>query len=301
MAAEDSNGISRYHEPVLLEEATKYLLDTKADTLSKIYVDCTLGGGGYTKRILELTSADYKVLALDRDVHAIEYSKAFLNNFGSRVIFAQNNFAELSDVLETSSIGKVSGVVMDLGISSYQLNSEEGFSYQRDTKLDMRADKGQSLTAYDVINSYDEKELVRVFKEYGELRYYKQVSRDIVNSRKVKQLETTGALVNLLSEKIPPRYLNKDLAKIFQAVRIEVNGELENLKKVLESSAEYLEKHGRLVVVSYHSLEDRITKNFLRSRQDLKIQTKKPVEASESEKAKNTRSRSAKLRAAEKK
>jgi 16S rRNA (cytosine1402-N4)-methyltransferase len=189
---------------------------------------------------------------------------------------------------------------MDLGLSTYQLNYEAGFSYQRDTALDMRADKSQKLTAKDVLNSYDEKEIAEILHRYGELRYYRKIARDIVSARKTKKLETTFELVELLKKQVPARYLNRDLSKLFQALRIEVNNELENLNSALDDSVELLEKGGRAAVVSYHSLEDRIVKNFFKKAEKLKIITKKPVEPGEYEVNKNPRSRSAKLRAAEK-
>lgn len=303
MAKTDSAGGSNYqfHEPVLTEESLSFLLKNKDSSFVKIYVDCTLGGGGYTKKILDNTSEDTKVIAIDRDYHAIEYCRTFLQGYANRIIFAQDNFAEISRIMKTNSVEKISGMVMDLGLSSYQLNHEEGFSYQQNTKLDMRADKDQGLTAADVLNGYSEEELLGIFKHYGELKYSRQITRDIVSGRKEKKFETTDDLVNLLSEKIPPRYLNKDLSKIFQAIRIEVNGELENLKKILDESAEYMETGARIIAVSYHSLEDRIVKNSFRENNDLRVLTKKPVEAGEDETGRNTRARSAKLRAAEKK
>jgi 16S rRNA (cytosine1402-N4)-methyltransferase len=292
---------SDYHEPVLIDESLKFLLGNKDKTLVKTYVDCTLGGGGYTKKILDSTSQDTKVIAIDRDQSAIEYCRDFLKSYTGRLIFVQNNFAEISDILITNDVGKISGIVMDLGLSSYQLNSEEGFSYQRDTKLDMRADKDQRITAADVLNEYDERDLLRIFKEYGELRYNRQITRDIAEARRKKKFETTFDLAEVLKEKIPPRYLNKDLSKVFQAVRIEVNCELDNLKKVLKDSVDHLEEGARMAVISYHSLEDRIVKNFFRSNENLKVLTKKPVEAGEKEISQNVRARSAKLRAAERK
>jgi 16S rRNA (cytosine1402-N4)-methyltransferase len=294
---------SLYHKPVLLKESLEYLLGNKEKSLVKTYVDCTLGGGGYTKKILELTSSDTKVIAIDRDAHAIDHCKVLLNDFSGRIVYARNNFAEIAEVLGSGNVDKISGIVMDLGLSSYQLNNEEGFSYQKDTKLDMRADNTQRLTAADVLNDYDEKELLKIFKEYGELRYNRQITRDIAEQRRKKRFETTFDLVELLKEKIPPRYINKDLSKVFQAIRIEVNGELDNLKKVLEDSARFLEEGARIVVISYHSLEDRIVKNFFRLNvhKDFKILTKRPVMAQDEEIGSNTRARSAKLRAAEKK
>lgn len=290
-----------YHEPVLLNESIDFLLSNKETSEAKIYVDCTLGGGGYTKKILEQTKADTIVAAFDRDINAIEHCKKVLVEYSGRIIYCQNNFADIKQVLADENIKKVSGVVMDLGLSSYQLNNEEGFSYQKDTALDMRADNRQELTAKDVLNEYNEKELLKIFKDYGELKYSRQITRDIIVYRGKKRFETTFELAELLKEKIPPRYVNKDLAKVFQALRIEVNGELDNLKKVLESAADILEPGARIVAISYHSLEDRLVKHFLRTGGIFKVLTKKPVLAGSKEISLNTRARSAKLRAAEKK
>ena len=289
-----------YHEPVLLNEAIEFLLSNKNTAAAKIYADCTLGGGGYTKKILDETEADIKAAALDRDINAIEHCKKALAEYSGRIIYCQNNFADIKEVLSEKGISSISGAVMDLGLSSYQLNSEEGFSYQKETELDMRADKSQELKASDVLNEYPDKELLKIFRDYGELRYSRQITHDITEQRRTKKFETTFDLVKLLEKKIPPRFLNKDLAKVFQALRIEVNNELENLKQGLEETAQILEKGGTIVVISYHSLEDRIVKNFFRESQELKVLTKKPVLASETEIALNTRARSAKLRAAEK-
>jgi 16S rRNA (cytosine1402-N4)-methyltransferase len=289
---------SFYHEPVLLSEVKEFLLANKDSTVSKVYVDCTLGGGGYTEMILNETADDIKVLCIDKDDNAIEHSQKKLGAYGRRLVFHRGNFRNLNDIAGTYSFGKVSGIVMDLGLSSYQIESEEGFSYQRNTSLDMRADKSQKLTAKDVLNFYSEKDLFRIMKNYGELRYSKQISRDIVNARKSKKFGTTFDLVELLRPKIPPRYLNNDLSKIFQALRIEVNNELDNLETALDLSPELLEQGGRVVAVSYHSLEDRIVKNKLRSTELLKVLTKKPVQPQESETGRNVRARSAKLRAA---
>jgi len=292
-----------YHEPVLLKEAMALLLENKPSSTAKIYVDCTLGGGGYTRKILEETAKDFSVIAIDRDSSAIEYSKNLLQQYIYRVVFINDNFSNLSGIINSSlnnENARVSGVVLDLGLSTYQLDYEEGFSYQKDTVLDMRAGEDAEMTAKDILNTYSIDEMVRLFKEYGELKYNRQIARDIAEERKIKAFETTFDLVEVLKRKIPPRFLNKDLSKVFQALRIEVNNEMENLKKVLDESADCLEEGGRIVVVSYHSLEDRIVKNFFRSSGKLKVITKKPVAASVSEIEKNVRARSAKLRAAEK-
>ena len=289
-----------YHEPVLLNKAMEYLLASNSSKGSKVYVDCTLGGGGYTKKILDLLPEDTRVIAIDRDEYAIEHCEKVLSGLGAKVVFVQDNFGNLKSITESTGMNKVDGIVMDLGLSSYQIGFEDGFSYQRDTALDMRADKSQKLSAIDVLNKYDETEIARILFQYGELRYSRKIAKEIVLSRKKKKFETTFDLVEPVKNLVPPRFLNSDLSKIFQAVRIEVNSELQNLEKVLADSPEVLKEGGRVVAVSYHSLEDRIVKNSFRSSPFLKILTKKPVEASEEEISANTRARSAKLRAAEK-
>jgi 16S rRNA (cytosine1402-N4)-methyltransferase len=296
-----------YHEPVLLEKTTQYLLGIENETalstdskVSRVYVDCTLGGGGYTKKILEASPAGSKVIAIDRDENAIAHSRKVLEEFKDRVLFVKTNFSDIKNAAISCGYEKVSGIVMDLGLSTYQLSNEDGFSYQRDTELDMRAGREQDFTAKDVLNTYSEKEIARILFEYGEMRYSRQLAKEIVIRRKEKKFSTTFDLVKLMEEKVPPRYLNSDLSRMFQAIRIEVNGELVNLEKVLKDGTEILEEAGRIVAVSYHSLEDRIVKNEFRANEDLKVLTKKPLEAEEGEIEKNIRARSAKLRAAEK-
>jgi len=289
-----------YHEPVLLEKVKELLLTNKDSTEAKLYVDCTLGGGGYTKIILDETTAGTKVMCIDKDENAIEYSKKKLGEFESRLFFFRGNFADIKKITGACGSGKVSGIVMDLGLSSYQIESEEGFSYLRNTALDMRADRQQGLTAAEILNTYNAEDLFHIIHNYGELRYSRQISRDIVQHRNTKKFETTFDLVDLLKIKIPPRYLKGDLSKVFQALRIEVNNELENLEKALDDSAGILEPGGRVAVVSYHSLEDRIVKNKFRSNKELKVITKRPLEAEDEEIAKHNRARSAKLMTAEK-
>lgn len=289
-----------YHEPVLVTETLEFLLHNKDSAASGIYVDCTLGGGGYTKKILEATPESFKVIAIDRDEFAIRHSKNVLSAFGARVIFVQDNFGNIKDILDREQISSICGIVMDLGLSSYQLSHEDGFSYQSNTPLDMRADKGQKLTAADVLNKYSERDIAEIFYRYGELRYSRQLAKEVVFFRKSKKLASTFDLVEAVKEKIPPRYLNSDLSKMFQAIRIEVNNELKNLENVLADSPGYLESGSRIVAVSYHSLEDRIVKTAFRSDEKLKVLTKKPVEAGDDEIELNVRARSAKLRAAEK-
>jgi 16S rRNA (cytosine1402-N4)-methyltransferase len=289
-----------YHEPVLLEKVKELLLTNKDSGSTKFYIDCTLGGGGYTKMILGETSPDVKVLGIDRDKNAIEFTKNKLEAFSSRLMFSRRNFADIKEIAGSFGAGKVGGIVMDLGLSSYQIESEDGFSYLRNTALDMRADGQQELTARDILNSYSEGELFKIMDNFGELKYSRQISRDIVQYRKEHQFETTFDLVELLKLKIPPRYLKGDLSKVFQALRIEVNNELYNLEKALDESADILEQGGRIIAVSYHSLEDRIVKNRFRGDKRLKVITKRPVTAGDDEISRNVRARSAKLRAAEK-
>ena len=289
-----------YHKPVLLKEVLEFLLINNDSSETKLYVDCTLGGGGYTKAILNAASLETRVICIDKDENAISYSKKRLNDYSERLFFKRGNFADIKQITGALGFEKVSGIVMDLGLSSYQIESEDGFSYLRETALDMRADRSQTLTAKEVLNAYDEKELSDIMYNYGELRYNRQIARDIVNSRKIKKFETTFDLVEVLKKKLPYKYMNRDLSKVFQALRIEVNNELENLEKVLDDSADILETGGRIIAVSYHSLEDRIVKNKFRSNDKFTVITKKPVEPSDDETGKNIRSRSAKLRAAEK-
>ncbi len=295
-----------YHEPVLLNETLDFLINsstgspkTSADSQKRVYVDCTLGGGGYTKKILDSTE-DSVVIAVDRDVHAITHCGNVLSNYKERIIFMQRNFGDIANIIKDAGFEAVDGIVMDLGLSTYQLSHEAGFSYQQDTALDMRADKDQKLTAGDVMNTYDEKELAGIFYTFGEMRYSRQIAKEIVQQRKIKSFNTTFDVVELLKSKVPPRFLNSDLSRLFQAIRIEVNNELENLEQVLAEGTGVLNEGGRIVAVSYHSLEDRIVKNAFRSDEKLLVITKKPVEATEEEIEVNVRSRSAKLRAAEK-
>jgi 16S rRNA (cytosine1402-N4)-methyltransferase len=295
----DVNFPGFYHEPVLLREVSDYLLSNKDSTEAKVYVDCTLGGGGYTRKILEITK-DVKVVALDRDVFAIEYCKKVLSEFSGRIIFVQGNFGDIKNILNDEGYKKISGITMDLGLSTYQLSNEDGFSYQRDTALDMRADKNQKLTAKDILNTYSEKELARILYEFGELRYSRKIAKLITEQRKKKKFNTTFDLVELLKPIVPVRFLNGDLSKLFQAIRIELNNELENLTRVLEDSIDFLEPGARIATVSYHSLEDRIVKNSFRNCEKLKIITKKPVESTKEEVKNNAKARSAKLRVAEK-
>jgi len=305
-----------FHTPVLLHEAVKYLVN---ENLKKqIIVDGTLGGGGYTKLISEKIGKEDIIISIDKDLNALEYSKKICSGSNSKIIFINGNFGELKKILKDAGINKITGLVLDLGLSSFQLEFEDGFSFMRDTKLDMRADSNDSLTAAEIMNHYSKAELKNLFENYGEIGNAERLAKAIIEKRKSKKFEMTFDITELIKDeyKISKKDLAGFLAKIFQALRIEVNNELENLKHVLNESVALFEKGGRLVVISYHSLEDRIVKNFFKyESQDfkvsdnpfynekkipaLKILTKKPVVPSAEEIRFNTRSRSAKLRAAE--
>lgn len=308
-----------YHIPVLLQKAVEYLINPAIT--SPVIVDCTTGGGGYSFEIIkQIQSSNGKLICIDKDKEAIEYSKNFLKNYDRNISFVNANFADLKLIIKDLNIESISGAVLDLGLSSYQLESEDGFSFMQDTYLDMRAYKKDELTAADVLNGYDIVELKKIFKLYGEIGNAEQLAEAIVNHRRKSNFRTTFDLTNLIRNNfnIPDRKIFDYFAKVFQSLRIEVNSEMSNLEKVLESIFDLTSDKGRVVVVSYHSLEDRIVKNFfnshIRPRQKnkypkekieikkekyLNILTKKPILPEFQEIKKNRRARSAKLRAAE--
>ncbi|MCX6163487.1 MAG: 16S rRNA (cytosine(1402)-N(4))-methyltransferase RsmH [Ignavibacteriae bacterium] len=305
-----------FHIPVLLNKAVELLINPEIK--EHILIDGTTGGGGYSKRVCETCDSLKLLVCIDKDLNALGHSEKNLSIYSDRIKFVNENFANIKKVADDLGIMKISGIILDLGLSNYQLTDEDGFSYLRNTPLDMRADKKKNLKAAEVLNSYDKSGLIGIFKEYGEIGNEERLTNAIINTRKKKKLNTTFDL-NLVIEteyKIKSIALNKFLSKIYQAVRIEVNGELDDLKKVLENSFELIEDKGRLVVVSYHSLEDRIVKNFIKEKaftpsvskygreeinrtRKLKILTKKAVLPERFEVNSNPKSRSAKLRAAE--
>jgi len=288
------------HKPVLLKESVYYLTQSGG----KVYVDCTLGGGGHAKEILKRRE-DIYLIGIDRDEEAIEIAKENLKEFEGRFSIYKANFMDLDLVLKEEGIEKVDGFLFDLGVSMYQLKGERGFTFQEDQPLDMRMDKEQPLTAYKVINNYPERELVRILKEYGEEKFAVRIAKAIVQRRKKKPIQTTGELVDLILSVVPEYYKHGKIhpaTRTFQAIRIEVNKELDSLKEALEKTPDYLNPKGRLVVISFHSLEDRIVKQFMKQKEKesiFKIITKKPITPSEEEIRENPASRSAKLRVAE--
>jgi 16S rRNA (cytosine1402-N4)-methyltransferase len=301
MATTDS-----YHRPVLVDEAIGFLV-TRRDG---VYVDATAGGGSHTLAILSQLQSSGRVLAIDRDDEAIEATRNRVSRFALQVVLVRGEFASLKELVFDSGIMRVNGVLFDLGVSGQHLDRpERGFSYRSAGPLDFRMDRRAGKTAANVINESSVEELARIFFEFGEERNARKIARAIVDARRRSPLTTTDELAAVIASVTNPRYLNKTLSRTYQAIRLVVNDELDQLRDGLAAAYELLDEGGRLVVISYHSLEDRIAKNFIRDRKPgsadeaihaLRPLTKKPVTASAEEIRVNPRARSAKLRAAEK-
>jgi len=276
------------HIPVLAKETIE-LLNIRP---GKTYVDCTLGGGGHAENI-KLQNAKSKIIGIDQDEDAIEAAKKRLSEYPD-IRFIRDNFKNLKETVKEP----VDGILFDLGVSSYQIDeASRGFSIQKEGPLDMRMDKSQKLTADHIINNFDEEELVEIFRDFGEERFSKRIARQIVGKRPIK---TTQDLRKIIEKSIPTWKKRESVTRIFQALRIAVNNELESLRIALEDAIELLNPGGRIVVIAYHSLEDRIVKLALRQAKmdgKLTLLTKKPVRAEEDEIASNPRAKSAKLRA----
>ena len=248
--------MKNYHNPVLLNESIKGL---NINPLG-IYVDVTFGGGGHSRAILSKLSSKGKLIAFDQDVSA---STNLIDD--SRFKLIPTNFSNLKKQLDLHEIDQISGLIADFGISSYQLDKKErGFSIRLDGPLDMRMNKKNKLNAKEVVNSYNETKLVSIFKNYGELNRARVYTKKIAQSRRKEKITSTKDLQNLLRPLIPKQKFNKEMAKIFQAIRIEVNKELDAIKTLLLQTSDFISKGGRLVCISYHSLEDRLVKNFIR-------------------------------------
>jgi len=293
------------HIPVLLNEVIKYLNPKPGEN----FIDCTVGAGGHSLAIFKKNKPG-KLLAIDCDNESLELFKSKIRNsefsFLRRLTLANDNFRNLKKIVEKYKFHPVNGILLDLGLSSWHIEeSKKGFTFRKDEPLGMNFDN-RSPSAAEIINNFSEKSLEEIFSKYGEERYSRRIARRIIEKRKNKPIETTFQLRNIVGEVIPfskTRRGNIDrvLARIFQSLRIAVNDELENLKQGLKQSLEILEPGGRLIIISFHSLEDRIVKNFFRDekiKNSLKILTKKPIIADEEEVKNNPRSRSAKLRAA---
>ena len=301
------------HESVLLDETIEQLAIVK----NGIYVDGTLGGAGHSSAILDRLGDDGHLIGIDQDEEAIEAAKARLKN-DSRVTVVKSNFKNIRQVLDGLGIEKVDGILLDLGVSSHQFDDpERGFSYREDAPLDMRMDTRQGLSAADIVNSYTEEELKRIIREYGEERYAGPIAANIVRTRESKEIQTTGELVDIIRNSMPEREKNKKghpARKTFQALRIECNHELDVLKDSLDDMIDSLKMQGRLCIITFHSLEDRIVKQaFLKAENPCtcppdfpvcvcgkkplgKMRPHKPIGPSEEEVVRNKRARSAKLR-----
>lgn len=269
----------------------------------KIFVDATLGGGGHASAILKRTEPDGTVIGMEWDEEALSVAKEVLRPFGNRAKFFQENFIYLSKFIETES---VDGILLDLGVSSLQLEREErGFSFQKEGPLDMRMDLRIDQTAADLINSLPQKELEMTLLRYGEQRWAKRIAESVVRIREREPIQTTQALRKIIHEAIPRRFHSRRIdpaTKTFQALRIRVNDELGNLKKMLEIGWRFLKKGGRICILSFHSLEDRMVKEAFRKLEregEMRILTPKPIGPSKEEVMNNPRSRSAKMRCAE--
>ena len=305
------------HTSVLLNETIEGL-NIKPDG---IYVDGTLGGGGHTREILSRIE-NGKVIGFDRDADAISVCKERLSAFGDKITFVNRNFNDIKSVLTELGISKIDGAVLDLGVSSYQLDcAERGFSYNHDAPLDMRMDQNANFSAYNIVNEYSKEELFRIISEYGEDRWAKRIAEFIVAEREEKPIETTGELVTIIKKAVPKgaRQDGPHPAKrTFQAIRIEVNAELSGLTQAAEDFISCLNPGGRLCIITFHSLEDRIIKNaFLKAAKGCecppslpvcvcgkkplgKVITRKAIAPGDAELSENPRARSAHLRIFEK-
>jgi 16S rRNA (cytosine1402-N4)-methyltransferase len=305
--------MNEYHIPVMLNESLDLLMTDKG----RIYFEGTAGFGGHTSEILMRLDKSGKLIAADIDQDAFNFSKKKFQS-ETRLKLYNYNFDQIDIIAKIESEKSFNGIFADLGVSSFQLDAPgAGFTYRENAKLDLRMDKSRIINAADIINSFSEEDLAKIFFEYGEERNSKNIAKKICRRRAAKKIETTGELSEIIKEITPGRFHFKTLSRVFQALRIFVNDELNTLKSFLDKSVDLLETGGRIVIISYHSLEDRIVKEKFKYEslscvcpkdvpvctcgkvQRLRIITKKPLIPSEDEVKKNFRSRSAKLRAAE--
>ena len=304
-----------YHEPVLLKEVINSLCVNK----NGIYVDGTVGGAGHAQAILQETNGF--LIGIERDDEALNIAEQKLAQFGSRKVLVKGNFADLSDILKKLNIEKVDAVLLDLGVSSHQLDAaERGFSFSKSAPLDMRMDRCQRLTAYEIVNSFSQRELERIIRDYGEERMAVRIARTITQKRKTSPVETTVELAAIVAGAMLPSLRRQQIhpaTRTFQAIRIAVNNELDNLKKAIESGIAVLNAGGRMGIISFHSLEDRLVKNEFRysaqscvcppdmpvcvcnKEVQLRVLTRKAIMPQQEEINLNPRARSARLRVAE--
>lgn len=290
------------HFPVLLKEVI-YYLDPQAN---ESFIDATFGEGGHSLEILERNKPQGRVLGIEIDKEIFEKTKERFREV-KRLILVNDSYTNLKEIIRENQFFEINGILFDLGVCTYHLeNSQRGFTYKKDEPLDMRFNTSDDLTAKDILNYYAEEDIEKILREYGEERYSERIARAIVEKRKEEKFQTTGQLVELLKKVLPKNYDNHRLpfpTRTFQALRIAVNNELENIKKGVRIAFEVLNPKGRLVVISFHSLEDRIIKNFfkeLKEQNKAEILTKKPITPTREEVLINPKSSSAKLRALKK-
>ncbi|MFH1967876.1 MAG: 16S rRNA (cytosine(1402)-N(4))-methyltransferase RsmH [bacterium] len=289
------------HKPVLLKEVIEYLNPGQNEN----FVDCTIGEGGHAEEILNRNGPDGKVLGIDLDPLQISSAQWLQAQFQNRIILANDSYANLREIVERKNFQPINGILLDLGMSSAQLEGTgKGFSFKVDQGLDMRYnDQMGYLTSEKILNEWPEDKIEKILKDYGEEKFSKKIARNIVEKRKSGRITSTFQLIEILKESTPPSYWHGKIhyaTRTFQALRIAVNDELENLRRVLPEALSVLSPGGRLVAISFHSLEDRIVKKFLAEefkKGALKLLNKKPITASRAEVRKNPRARSAKLRA----
>jgi len=286
------------HLPVMVKEAIKVLNPIPGG----IYIDATIGPGGHAEEILKLIGSEGKLVGIDRDDEALRVARKKL--FNERLILKKGNFSDMENLLHRDGISEVDGILFDLGVSMMQMKDpERGLSFTSDKRLDMRMDREQELSAWDIVNRYPEKDLEKILREFGEERLSRKISEAIVRKRRIKPIDTCSELSGIVERLYRRRGRVHPATKTFQALRIEVNNELDELRRGLDSSLRLLKKGGRLCTISYHSLEDRIVKHFMAQsskRGLLRVMTKKPMPPGSEELRSNPSSRSAKLRAAEK-
>lgn len=307
------------HKPIMLDEVIEGL-KIKPDG---IYVDGTLGGAGHSVEIVKRLSTGGILIGIDQDTEALEKASEVLSNYKDNTILVHNNYENIDTVLEDLGIEKVDGILLDIGVSSYQLDNEDrGFSFHKDAELDMRMDRTSKISAKEIVNDYSEEDLERIIWKYGEEKWAKRIAKFIVAEREIEPIETTNDLVEVIKKAIPKKVRMEGghpARQTFQGIRIEVNRELEVLETVIAKSMKLLKPGGRLAIITFHSLEDRIVKEeFIELQkncvcpsefpicicdkvQEIKIITRKPIISDEDELEYNPRARSAKLRIAEKK
>lgn len=288
------------HKPVLLNEVLEYLDPGQNEN----FIDCTIGEGGHSEAILGKTGPEGKVLGIDLDPLQISLAQILKANFSDRITLVNDSYRFLQEIIKRINFAPVNGILLDLGMSSVQLEgAQKGFSFKVDQTIDMRYnDSGNGLTAENIINEWPEERILEILKNYGEEKFAKKIAKEIIEKRKQGRIRTTFQLIEIIKQATPPPYRRAKIhyaTRTFQALRIAVNDELESIKSVLPQAVSVLQESGKLVVISFHSLEDRIIKNYFNQAEKkglVKILTKKPITASSKEIKLNSRSRSAKLR-----